>query len=141
MNRRLKSRNTLRIASSSSARCSRSSVASRFSRSFFTRPEALSAAEQTVRSLRAATDQRDLMHELLTPRPRVADPVYPSLHLPLVRAAFSAEFPVPTEAAPTTEPVHEDYSAADETTGGEAFPPRQLLDLTASEIARLRPAN
>ena len=104
------------------------------------RLEVASAAEQTARSLRAATDQRDLMHELLTPRPRVADPVYPSLHLPLVRAAFSAEFPAPPQASPSN-PAHDDYAAADETTGGEPFPPRQLLDLTASEIARLRPAN
>jgi hypothetical protein len=64
--------------------------------------------------------------------------VYPSLHLPLVRAAFSTELPTgpiatPRPAAPGLQ--------RESTTGGEAHPPRQLLDLTASEIARLRPAN
>ena len=83
-------------------------------------------------------DQRALLHQLTQPRQPVLDPVYPSLHLPLVRAAFSTELPAtpistPRPAAPGLQ--------RESTTGGEAQPPRQLLDLTASEIARLRPAN
>jgi FtsZ-interacting cell division protein ZipA len=83
-------------------------------------------------------DQRALIHQLTQPRQPVLDPVYPSLHLPLVRAAFSTELPTgpiatPRPAAPGLQ--------RESTTGGEAHPPRQLLDLTASEIARLRPAN
>jgi hypothetical protein len=83
-------------------------------------------------------DQRALLHQLTQPRQPLLDPVYPSLHLPLVRAAFSTELPAapiatPRPAAPGLQ--------RESTTGGEAQPPRQLLDLTASEIARLRPAN
>jgi hypothetical protein len=83
-------------------------------------------------------DQRALLHQLTQPRRPLLDPVYPSLHLPLVRAAFSTELPAapiatPRPAAPGLQ--------RESTTGGEAQPPRQLLDLTASEIARLRPAN
>lgn len=91
-----------------------------------------------LRALRDAGAERALMHELLLPREPAPEPVYPSLQLPLVRAAFATELspePVatPREAA-TTMP-------REETTGAEPRPPRQLLDLTASEIARLRPAN
>lgn len=91
-----------------------------------------------LRTLRAAGEQQALMHELLLPRAPEPEPVYPSLQLPLVRAAFA------TELAP--EPVTEPGKSSaplprEETTGDEPRPPRQLLDLTASEIARLRPAN
>lgn len=90
-----------------------------------------------LRTLRAAGEQQALMHELLLPRAPEPEPVYPSLQLPLVRAAFAAEL--------TPEPVAEPREPAplprEETTGDEPRPPRQLLDLTASEIARLRPAN
>jgi hypothetical protein len=105
------------------------------------RTESASAAYETAQQLRAATDQRDLMHDLLVPRQPVADPVYPSLHLPLVRAAFSSE----VAARPRTEPAASadrgDSAVGNDSQGTEPFPPRQLLDLTASEIARLRPAN
>ena len=103
------------------------------------RIELTAASEATARSIQAATDERAIMHELLAPRQPVADPVYPSMHLPLVRAAFSADLrsgPPTTEASAQTS-----YPESDDTGGSEPFPPRQLLDLTASEIARLRPAN
>jgi hypothetical protein len=102
------------------------------------RVELAAASQETARSIQAATDQQALMRDLLTPRPPVPDPVYPSMHLPLVRAAFSSEVPPKEPAAP---PPSESYPQSDESSGGEPFPPRQLLDLTASEIARLRPAN
>jgi hypothetical protein len=102
------------------------------------RVELLAASEETAKSIQVATDQRALMHYLLTPRQPVADPVYPSMHLPLVRAAFSAE--VPTKPLTTDTSGQTSFPDSDDT-GGEPFPPRQLLDLTASEIARLRPAN
>jgi hypothetical protein len=102
------------------------------------RAELTAATDGLSRDIRAASDQRALMHDLLVPRQPVADPVYPSLHLPLVRAAFSAQLPsqVPADVSGESR-----YPQTDETSGSEAFPPRQLLDLTASEIARLRPAN
>ena len=102
------------------------------------RGELTAATDDISRDIRAASDQRALMHDLLVPRQPVADPVYPSLHLPLVRAAFSAQLPSQVPADVSGESHH---AQTDETSGSEAFPPRQLLDLTASEIARLRPAN
>ncbi len=83
-------------------------------------------------------DQRALLHQLTQPRQQLLDPVYPSLHLPLVRAAFSTE--LPTGPIATPRPALPGLQR-ESTTGFEAQPPRQLLDLTASEIARLRPAN
>ncbi|MFL6181146.1 MAG: hypothetical protein ACJ73J_02460 [Actinomycetes bacterium] len=103
------------------------------------RVELAAASEETARSVQAATDQRAIMHELLAPRQPVADPVYPSMHLPLVRAAFSADVPSRPPAAEVS--AQTSYPDSDDTGGSEPFPPRQLLDLTASEIARLRPAN
>ena len=102
------------------------------------REEAALMAQDAARSARDDADQRALMRQLLQPRQTVHDPLYPSLQLPLVRAAFSTEL--------ATDPVTTPRSAPpglqrESTTGHEAQPPRQLLDLTASEIARLRPAN
>jgi len=96
------------------------------------------AAQAAAQLASDDADQRALIHQLTQPRRPVLDPVYPSLHLPLVRAAFSTELssgPIatPRPAGPGLQ--------RESTTGGEAHPPRQLLDLTASEIARLRPAN
>jgi len=102
------------------------------------RAEVATSTEDTARNLLAASDQRALIQDLLIPRQPVADPIYPSLHLPLVRAAFSAE--LATEV-PTQPSAGSGQSKSAEISGAEAFPPRQLLDLTASEIARLRPAN
>ena len=102
------------------------------------RAELVAAAEETARHVRAATDQSALMHELLKPREHEADPVYPSLHLPLVRDAFSTEV---TPTPQTTQVAGVSVPETDASSGSEPFPPRQLLDLTAAEIARLRPAN
>ena len=94
-----------------------------------------------LRALRDETEQRALMHELLLPA-QVAEPepVYPSLQLPLVRAAFAADHE-PLLPLPTSEEDGAPAVPLVETSGDEPRPPRQLLDLTASEIARLRPAN
>lgn len=91
-----------------------------------------------LQTLRDASTERTLMHELLLPRAPAPEPVYPSLQLPLVRAAFAAELtPEPVDSLQqTTTPL-----PSEESSGDEPRPPRQLLDLTASEIARLRPAN
>ncbi|HEX5018021.1 MAG TPA: hypothetical protein VFX15_10615 [Actinomycetes bacterium] len=101
------------------------------------RAEVSAASEETARGLQIAADRDVLMQELLKPRPAEIDTVYPSLHLPLVRAAFSAEIP---PKIPSVEPDHPPIPETS-TSGTEPSPPRQLLDLTASEIARLRPAN
>ena len=102
------------------------------------RTELAAVSEETTRSLQAAAEQRAVVNELLMPRETVADAVYPSLHLPLVRAAFAAEVR-PEE--PVVAAGEAAYPETDDSGGSEPFPPRQLLDLTASEIARLRPAN
>jgi hypothetical protein len=102
---------------------------------------ALAAQEAAQLAAQAASDeadQRALMSRLAQPRQPALDPVYPSLQLPLVRAAFSTE--LPSEPISTPRPASPGLRR-ESTTGGEAHPPRQLLDLTASEIARLRPAN
>jgi len=106
------------------------------------RTELQASTEETARQVEEATDQRALMHDLLVPRlGPPADPVYPSLHLPLVRAAFSTELPVPPTRESAGTGVRTDLPGGDDVGGAEPQPPRQLLDLTASEIARLRPAN
>jgi hypothetical protein len=104
------------------------------------RGDVLVAAHEAERREQERDDQQFLVRQLLAPRPAVADPVYPSLHLPLVRAAFSTELPAPPLPPPppaATRSVIE----REESSGHEPMPPRQLLDLTASEIARLRAAN
>lgn len=102
------------------------------------REEAAQVAQDAARAAQDDSDQRALMRQLLQPRQAVHDPLYPSLHLPLVRAAFSTELPTDPVATPRPTPPG---LQRESTTGREAQPPRQLLDLTASEIARLRPAN
>lgn len=92
-----------------------------------------------LRALREEGVQQAMQYELLLPRATEPEPVYPSLQLPLVRAAFATELP-PPPADPS--PTESSYPLEREvTSGAEPQPPRQLLDLTASEIARLRPAN
>ncbi len=102
------------------------------------REEAVQMARDVARAAQDDADQRTLMRQRLQPRQAVHDPLYPSLHLPLVRAAFSTE--LPTDPVATPRPASPGLQR-ESTTGREAQPPRQLLDLTASEIARLRPAN
>lgn len=102
------------------------------------REEAVHLAEDAMRIAVDDAEQRALIRQMLQPRVPALDPVYPSLHLPLVRAAFSAELPATPVSTPRSPApgLHRES-----TVGGEAQPARQLLDLTASEIARLRPAN
>lgn len=102
------------------------------------REEAIQFSEEAARIAGDDAEQRALMRQMLQPRATALDPVYPSLHLPLVRAAFSTE--LPTTPVATPRPPAPGLQR-ESTTGGEALPPRQLLDLTASEIARLRRAN
>ncbi len=102
------------------------------------REEAVHLSQEAARIASDDADQRALMRQMLLPRSPAFDPVYPSLHLPLVRAAFSTDLP----AAPSSVPRPASPGLQREsTTGAEAQLPRQILDLTASEIARLRPAN
>ncbi|MEO8107311.1 MAG: hypothetical protein ABI720_08325 [Actinomycetes bacterium] len=102
------------------------------------REEAMQLTQETARIASDDAEQRAIIRQMLQPRAAALDPVYPSLHLPLVRAAFSTELPASPVATPRpTSPGLRRES----TTGGEAQPNRQLLDLTASEIARLRTAN
>ena len=103
------------------------------------RAELASASAETVRTVQAATDQQAIMRDLLVPRQPVPDPVYPSMHVPLVRAAFAADVPPPASPTPPTD--DSDIRGSEDSTGSEPLPPRELLDHTASEIARLRPAN
>ena len=98
------------------------------------REEAVQMAQDVARAAQDDADQRTLMRQLLQPRQTVHDPLYPSLHLPLVRAAFSTE--LPTDPVATPRPASPGLQR-ESTTGREAQPPRQLLDLTA---IRDRPA-
>lgn len=95
-------------------------------------------AQAAAQAANDEADQRALLRQLAMERQPALDPVYPSLHLPLVRAAFSTELPAGPISTPRPTPPG---LRRESTTGSEAHPPRQLLDLTASEIARLRPAN
>ena len=102
------------------------------------REEAVQQSQEAARIASEDADQRALMRQMLQPRPTTLDPMYPSLHLPLVRAAFSTELPATPISTPRPAPPG---LQRESTSGGEPQPTRQLLDLTASEIDRLRPAN
>jgi hypothetical protein len=102
------------------------------------REESIHLSQEAARIASDDADQRALMRQMLQPRSPAFDPVYPSLHLPLVRAAFSTDLPTTPASAP--RPASPGLQR-ESTTGAEAQAPRQILDLTASEIARLRPAN
>ena len=85
---------------------------------------------------------RDQMSQYVVPVLKPPEPVYPSLHLPLVRAAFAEEVPPVRIARQSPSELGERPTvdvAAD--SASDTMPPRQLLDLTASEIASLRRAN
>jgi hypothetical protein len=85
---------------------------------------------------------RDQMSSYIAPVYVAPEPIYPSLHLPLVRAAFSQELPPPTPLpARGTRRAERAPVDVDADAGSDTQQPRQLLDLTASEIARLRRAN
>jgi hypothetical protein len=105
-----------------------------------------------LRAMREEASETALMNDLLLTRSPEPDPVYPSLQLPLVRAAFAEELsppdgvPTPRPAALGTRSPSSPSSSPGgvphvETHGNEASDSRELLDLTASEIAQLRPAN
>jgi len=85
---------------------------------------------------------REEMARYVAPVPTPPDPVYPSLHLPLVRAAFATEVPS-VQITPAPPPVRGESNRVnvDADAGSDPRDTRQLLDLTASEIARLRRAN
>jgi hypothetical protein len=85
---------------------------------------------------------REEMATYVAPVPVPPDPVYPSLHLPLVRAAFSTEMPT-VQITPAPPPTRGESNRVnvDADAGSDPRATRQLLDLTASEIARLRRAN
>jgi len=92
-----------------------------------------------------ATELVGLREEVATyvaPVPSQPDPVYPSLHLPLVRAAFATEVPT-VQITPAPPPARGESNRVnvDADAGSDPRDTRQLLDLTASEIARLRRAN
>jgi hypothetical protein len=101
-----------------------------------------------LRAMRDEASETALMHDLLLTRSPEPDPVYPSLQLPLVRAAFAEELS-PPDGVPTPRPAALGTRSPSssggvphvETHGNEASDSRELLDLTASEIAQLRPAN
>lgn len=117
---------------------------------------AIDQSQTQSRSLRLEVEQLTSVHTELVleivrlreqvtgyvaPVPSAPEPIYPSLHLPLVRAAFSEEL---DPIAPGPEVVERSDDASVDVEGDGGFDPRaprQLLDLTASEIARLRPAN
>jgi len=82
---------------------------------------------------------RDQMAEYVVPVPVAPEPIYPSLHLPLVRAAFAQELP-PVTPLPRPRRVT-DSANVEADPGSDTVPPRQLLDLTAREIASLRRAS
>jgi hypothetical protein len=87
-----------------------------------------------IERLRAQVDSMVLPVEV------VPDPVYPSLHLPLVRAAFADDLP-PT---PAFEPVQVPAEVPPSVTvdgGTEPSRGRRVLDLTASEIRELKQAS
>ena len=105
------------------------------------RVELAAASSETARTVQEATDQQSLIRDLLVPRQPVPDPVYPSMQVPLVRAAFAAEVVTDEPAPETPAPSSVTMPESDDSFGEEPFPPREMLDLTASEIARLRPAN
>lgn len=77
---------------------------------------------------------------LVAPLPVEPEPVYPSLHLPLVRAAFAEDLPPTVVFEPSHEPA-EVPPAVNVDQGSEPPPGRRVLDLTAAELHRLRKAS
>ena len=87
---------------------------------------------------------REQVANYVAPVVTIPEVVYPSLHVPLVRAAFAEELAPAVPPIPMVEPVVAAEPASVDVSGdggSDPTPPRQLLDLTASEIARLRHAN
>jgi len=84
---------------------------------------------------------REQMADYVMPVPVTPDPIYPSLHLPLVRAAFAEELPTTTLRPQPLAVAESPNVEVEADSGSDTVPPRRLLDLTASEIARLRRAS
>jgi len=78
---------------------------------------------------------RAQLQEYVLPISGSPEPVYPSLHLPLVRAAFGVE-PLPVDAARPVPAPFEVPPTISADSGSEGRPHRQLVDLTAEPIAR-----
>lgn len=76
---------------------------------------------------------------LVVPLPREPEPVYPALHLPLVRAAFAEDLPPAVVYEPVRTPG-EVPPAVQVDTGSDPVHGRRVLDLTAAEIRHLRKA-
>ncbi|MDH4159998.1 MAG: hypothetical protein OEV62_07055 [Actinomycetota bacterium] len=86
-----------------------------------------------IRQLRAQVE------DMVSPVETVPDPVYPSLHLPLVRAAFAEDLPPVPAFDPVQVPAEVPPSIAVDV-GSDPTSGRRVLDLTASEIRELRQA-
>lgn len=89
---------------------------------------------------------REHLAQYVAPVLVAPEPVYPSLQLPLVRAAFAGESGVAAATPPRLpRPSHrmgERPNVAVETdSGSDPMPSRRLLDLTPNDIAELRSAN
>jgi hypothetical protein len=77
---------------------------------------------------------RSALADYLVPVASEPDPVYPSLHLPLVRAAFAPPAEVAQILAYTPPvPPSEVPPAVSADSGSEGLPSRHLLDLTAGQ--------
>jgi hypothetical protein len=83
---------------------------------------------------------REQADGLVAPVASEPDPVYPSLHLPLVRAAFAEDLPPVVTFEPVREPVEVPPAVAVDG-GSDPLSGRRVLDLTASEIQHLRKAS
>ncbi|MFZ0323302.1 MAG: hypothetical protein WAN48_04115 [Actinomycetes bacterium] len=70
------------------------------------------------------------LEEYVLPLSSEPEPVYPSLHLPLVRAAFGELAKAPTDASRPVAPPSEVPPAVSADSGSEGRPSRQLVDLT-----------
>ena len=82
---------------------------------------------------------RTEVEEMVQPVDTVPDPIYPSLHLPLVRAAFAEDLPPVPAFDPVQEPAEVPPSIVVDG-GSDPTRGRRVLDLTASEIRELRQA-
>ena len=83
---------------------------------------------------------REQLDGLVLPVVIEPEPVYPSLHLPLVRAAFAEDLPPVVTFEPARQPA-EVPPAVTVDTGSDPMSGRRVLDLTASEIHQLRRAS
>jgi hypothetical protein len=83
---------------------------------------------------------REQVAGLVAPVLSEPEPVYPSLHLPLVRAAFSEDLPPVAVFEPTHVAAEVPPDLAVDS-GSEPLQGRRVLDLTAGELQHLRKAS